>query len=159
MTKSKKSGDHQPPVEGEDDDDVVVGVDAAGQYQDLMDAVHGEGAFSRQSGVGGGMGDVGDVGDVYQALMRKEGRVLDTVDRVVNDRLRTDDDRRSFLQLPLHVIGIRLVRALRGIVDDLVEARNVETVLKAFTREDRRVYLGALVVVLALLIAAVDVSC
>lgn len=151
MTKSKqKSGDHQPPVEGEDDD-VVVGVDAAGQYQDLMDAVHGEGAFSR---VGRG-----DVGDVYQALMRKEGRVLDTVDRVVNDRLRTDDDRRSFLQLPLHVIGIRLVRALRGIVDDLVEARNVEAVLKAFTREDRRVYLGALVVLLALLVAAVDVSC
>jgi hypothetical protein len=145
--KEKQSDDH--PVASND-----AGVDAAGQYHDLIDAVHGEGAFSA-----GGAGVAGDAGDVYQALMRKEGRVLDTVDRVVNDRLRTDGDRRSLLQLPLHVIGIRLIRALRGIVDDLVEARNVEAAVRAFTREDRRVYLGALIVLLALLVAAVDASC
>jgi hypothetical protein len=119
-------------------------VDVGAEYGELVDAVHGRGKFLESSG-----------GDAYQALMQKERRVLDTVDRVVNDANRTDADGRSFFQLPLHVIGIRIIAAIRGVMDDLLEARSPGAVYAAFMRDDRKVYIGVLMLVVAFGMAAV----
>ena len=119
-------------------------VDVGAEYADLVNAVHGRGKFSEAS-----------QGDVYQALMKKERRVLDTVDRVVNDSARTDADGRSFFQLSLHVIGIRIIAAIKGIMDDLIEARSLSAVYAAFMRDDRKVYVGVLMLLVAFGMAAV----
>lgn len=99
-----------------------------------------------------------DPSDVYQDLLARERRVLDTIDRVVNDASRNDGDNRGFLQLPLHEIGIRGIRVMRGLMDDLVESRSFSDVCKAIMRPGRKVYIGVILLLLALCVYFVDVS-
>lgn len=113
------------------------------EYQALLDAIHGRGDFR-------------DPGDVYQSLMSKERRVLDTVDRVVNDAARVDADSRAFMQLPLHVVGIRAIAACRGVFIDLMEARRPADVARAIMKEDRKVYIGVLLIIMAFTVAFID---
>ena len=90
--------------------------------------------------------------------MMRERRVLDTVDRVVNDAARTDGDTRAFLQLSLHEVGIRAIRVMRGLMDDLLESRSLDDVYRALMRPGRKVYIGLVLIVLALCVYFVDVS-
>jgi hypothetical protein len=117
--------------------------DESREYRALLDAVHGRGEFR-------------DPGDVYQSLMAKERRVLDTVDRVVNDAVRTETDTLSFVQLPLHEVGIRAIAAARSLFADLMESRRPADFAKAVMKEDRKVYLGVILIMVAACIAIVD---
>ena len=130
---------------GGDGDAVVKPIDVGAEYAELTDAIHGRGRF----------GDM-PAGDVYQELMKKERRVLDTVDRVVNDSRAKESV--AFLNLPLHVIAIRMVAAVKGLLDDLMEARSYKDVARALLQPDRRTYLGMCVIALALIIMAVDTA-
>jgi hypothetical protein len=94
----------------------------------------------------------------YQHLMSREKRVLDTVDRLVNDSWRKDADSRSFLQLPLHEIGVRVMSTTTSLLDDLVAARSAQQVFAAFATGDRKIYVGVLLVALALALFFISAS-
>lgn len=98
------------------------------------------------------------VGDVYQQLMARERRVLDTVDRVVNDAAQRDRRARSFLHLPLHEVGMRAMAAARGLLDDLSAARSPRDAYAALTHPGRAVYLGVLLLLLAMCAAFVHAT-
>lgn len=125
--------------------------DGSEAHKALLDAVRGEGTWS---------GDGGPTRpDVYQYLMGQEKRVLDTVDRVVNDAKRTDALRQpSFLDAPLHELGMRMLSALRGLFDDLLAARTFTDVSAALSEGQRRTYLGACLLALAFCLALVQAS-
>jgi hypothetical protein len=126
------------------------GTGVSAEYKELVDTVFGRGTSGRDR--------AGSGTDAYQTLMAKERRVLDTVDRVVNDAAVVDADTRTFFQMPMHEIAIRIVRSIRGLMDDLVEARKPEHVLRAVMREDRKVYLGLVMIAVALCIALIHAS-
>jgi hypothetical protein len=92
----------------------------------VLDAATGAGAFR----------DNADPGAAYQALVGHEDRVLDTVDRVVNDARRRDPKRKTFLQQPLHVVGARMMNELQGTMQDLLRLgeRAIEAAGGAFSR-------------------------
>lgn len=116
------------------------------EYQDIFDAATGRGRFA-----------TAEPGDVYQHLLGKERRVLDTVDRVVNDARLFDAERTSSIfKLPLHVICMRLIATIRMIMDDILEARSPTDVVKAFFEEERKMYVGMLIVLAALLVLVID---
>ena len=123
---------------------------------DLLALVRRGGRDKDATGKGGSGAD--DPSDVYQDLMAREHRVLDTVDRVVNDAERNDGDRRGFLQLSLHEVGIRSIRVMRGLLDDLIEARSVRDVYTALMHPGRKVYIGVVLLLLALCVYFVDVT-
>lgn len=114
--------------------------DARAERQSLLDAVHGRGEFGKRLGLSSR--------DPYQHLLSRERRVLDTVDRVVNDARAADVRHRPFLQLPLHVIGMRAVSSLRAVLDDLVDARSMSAVRDAVLQDDRKVYVGVCLLLL-----------
>lgn len=105
--------------------------------------------------------------DAYQHLMAKERRVLDTVDRVVAgspsprpDRVVADagrdEDPRGLLELPLHVLGIRVIGAVREAVEELLAAareRDPQRAVAAVLHEGRAPYLGLAVIALTVLLA------
>jgi hypothetical protein len=127
--------------------------DADAERRAILDAVHGRGEFAASSG-GGRLA----APDAYQHLLSRERRVLDTVDRVVNDARRSEVRRTPFLRLPLHVIGMRTLSALRGLLDDLVEARSLTDVRDALMQEDRKVYLGTCLLLLAFCLMVIQAS-
>jgi hypothetical protein len=96
--------------------------------------------------------------EAYQALMATERRVLDTVDRVVNDARWVDTRDAQFVNLPLSVIGTRAMAAGKAIVTDLVAARTPTQAAAALLHGDRKIYVGLALVALALILFFVSVS-
>ena len=85
--------------------------------------------------------EVAGVNDAYSRLMKKERRVLDTVDRVVARRNRDLELRRggsSLLDESLRGLWIRTVRALEGGARDAWNGRPLDVVFSS----ERRMYMG-----------------
>lgn len=112
-------------------------VDRNREYEELMDVIQRRGRFGK---------------DAYGALMAKEARVLDTVDRVVNDARLTDAQAKLFVNLSLTQALVRTADVLRDLYHDLVRVRSPRDVLDAFARPERTVYLGVLVIALAVVL-------
>jgi hypothetical protein len=121
--------------------------DATSEYKALLDMVRKK----------DGNGTEGAT-DTYQYLMSREKRVLDTVDRVVNDSWRKDAETRTFLQLPLHEIGGRILSTLNAILEDLVAARNATSVYKALVHGERKIYTGIFLLTMALVALFADAT-
>lgn len=107
-----------------------------------------------------GMGNVGPSksivpSDVYQSLMSQEKRALDTVDRVVNDARKTALRSSELVDLPMRDLGTRAMQMGKSIMDDLVVARDVADVRRALTAGDRKVFLGAALITVAVMAALV----
>ena len=123
--------------------------DGRAQYTDILDAVHGRGRFAAAAGA--------EPGEVYQHLMSKERRVLDTVDRVVNDARLFENERvSSFFSAPLHVICMRLVASVQAIMDELLEARSAQDVVNVFLVEERQIYVGLVLILVAIVVLVVE---
>ena len=97
--------------------------------------------------------------DAYQHLMSRERRVLDTVDRVVNDAVKhkSADADRSLLDTPIHELAMRTVGAIRALFDDLVASRSIEDVLAALKDPTRTAYVGLALIALAAFLGALQV--
>ena len=128
--------------------------DPSDEYRRLLEAAAPRGAG------GGGGGPEGSSGgrrpEAYQYLMSRERRVLDTVDRVVNDSIVKEDAGRTLFGMPAHELAMRAIGAVRALFDDLVAARSIEDATHALADPDRRPYLGVAMVAIALLMAAIN---
>ena len=153
-SKSKSKSQSESEYESKSKASDPEPFDGGGEHRALLDAVHGTGAFA-----GGGNPDAPDP---YQHLMSREKRVLETVDRVVNDARRAElasgEDFRTFTQLPLHVIGMRALSSLRALLDDLVMARTPQAVYAALMQDDRKIYLGVCAILLAFCLTFIQAS-
>ena len=94
-------------------------------------------------------GSVGD-DEMYQELMKKEGNVLDTVNRVAN-QMRTDATQADeFVNLPIVAVIHRVYTSVRAVMKDLPAARNAKQLRDVIMRDDRRIYIGVLLICVAL---------
>lgn len=123
--------------------------DPAAAYDELIALIQPTREQDRAKGRRGGGRSDSDEGNVYQQLMARERRVLDTVDRVVNDRARARTEETSIVGKSVGQHWAALVGTARGLLDDLTAARHIRDVLTALLREDRRFYLGVALVLLA----------
>jgi hypothetical protein len=137
----------------------VVGADSAGAHGvsygvDGMDgSMDGMDAVPHMESAGGD-----SAGDVYQRLMAREQRVLDTVDRVVNDAEHRSRRQSTFLHLSLHQVGMRTMAAARELLDDLAAVRSPRDAYVALTHPERALYLGVLIILLAMCAAFVEAT-
>ena len=108
----------------------------AREYKEIMDIIHRR--------------DRSGDGERYNALMSKERRVLDTVDRVVNDARLQQVRRRSFLDMSLVQIILRTAEVLHDMYLEAFAVRSLDDLTAIFARPERRVYIGLVIVVIAL---------
>lgn len=94
--------------------------------------------------------------DVYQQLMAKERRVLDTVDRVVNDAEERRLQETVIHRMPVHEILMRTIGALRALWDDLIASTSVKDVLDAISDRSRMPFLGISLISISVFIAVVN---
>lgn len=106
-----------------------------------------------------GMSDRGDVNqkpsEVYQSLLNRERRALDTVDRVVNDARKTELASLELVDLPIRDLARRAMTTGKSMMDDLVEANNAYEFRDALVSGDRKVFLGAVLIIIAIASALV----
>lgn len=119
--------------------------DAAGEYDRIADIV------SRKDD------KAADIDDAYIQLMSKERRVLDTVDRIVNDTVRVSKER-GLADMPLHEVAVRIVSSIRSLLDDLLASKSIKDAVNAITNESRRTYLGICLIIAGFLLAFIQAT-
>jgi hypothetical protein len=98
--------------------------------------------------------DGGD--DLYQSLMRRERNVLNTVNRVANDVRADASAYDGFLRMPLPALLQRFHTSLMAVGSGLGSAKTAADVHRAVFSEDRSIYVGVLLVVVALFLLLVQ---
>jgi hypothetical protein len=96
--------------------------------------------------------------DQYQYLMSREKRVLDTIDRVVNDSLVKKEEGSTLLALPVHTLAMKSAGSLRALLDDLMVSRSYEDVIKALMDPERRPYIGIAMVVIGIIVGLLEIA-
>lgn len=104
---------------------------------------------------GGSPGKAEGPSEVYQSLINREKRALDTVDRVVNDARKTALASTQLVDMPMRALADRALHTGRSILDDLVDAGSADDVRVALLSGDRKVFLGGTLVLIAVAAALV----
>lgn len=93
--------------------------------------------------------------EVYQSLINRERRSLETVDRVVNDARKTALASTQLIDMPMRALVHRGFTTGRSILDGLVDAKDATDVQDALLSGDRKVFLGATLILIAVAAALV----
>lgn len=129
------------------------------EYVRFVSALEGSANLVSTDGMlGQGVGGRGPEGpsEVYQSLIKQERRALDTVDRVVNDARKTALASTQLVDLPIRDLAYRAMHTGRTILDDLVNANSATDVKTALVSGERKVFLGAAFILLAIAAALVS---
>jgi hypothetical protein len=126
--------------------------DSQAEYRKLLESV----AENKSKNVN--VSPTGSDMDQYQYLMSRERRVLDTVDRVVNDSISTRNEGSTLLGLPIHVLAMRTAGSMRALLDDLVTSRSIDDAIKALYDPLRRPYLGIALIALGVIVGILEVA-
>lgn len=136
-----------------------IAFDPRDEYRQLLRMVARDKRRERRPGARGRADTNDDTegdDDVYRRLMSKERRVLDTIDRVVNDSNQRDLDDGMISRMAVHEIVMRVLAALRTLWDDLLSSRTGADVWLALSDKDRMPYVGMALVAGSALVAIVD---
>ena len=106
--------------------------------------------------------------DVYNDLINKEIRVLDTINNLINVEEKKKNKKKMISNLTLKEILINLLKVIVDIINDissiimdpLNKNRDLITLLKkirkTFTKKDRLVYVGIFFIIISMLIYFID---
>lgn len=86
-----------------------------------------------------------DNSDLYSELMNKETKVIEMVNRVVNQKQKESEES-YFKYSSINTIVFRVFKVFFGITNDLMNLKNLDVVF----RRERLLYLGILIVFVSL---------
>ena len=94
--------------------------------------------------------DRSDPQDIYEELMKKEERVLDTIDRVVNYSNEKQVKESEFLENSLNGIAHDFFWNMKLVMSDLYDVKTFQDLGRVLTKDDRKIYLGILAILVGL---------
>lgn len=133
-------------------DEMPPPYDSQSEYRKLLESV------SENKSTNLSVSPTGSDLDQYQYLMTRERRVLDTVDRVVNDSISTQNEGSTLLGLPIHVLAMRTAGSLRALLDDIMISRSFDDVIKALMDPLRRPFVGIALIAAGVIIGMLEVA-
>lgn len=93
--------------------------------------------------------------NTYQDLMKKEEKVLDTVNKVIKHYNDNEVKETQFVNQSLSTIVMRFFTVWQDIMHDLTRSDNITDVLK---KDDRLFYIGIMCILIATVLFFVDSS-
>jgi hypothetical protein len=98
-----------------------------------------------------------NVEDSYQDLMKKEEKILDTVNNVVKYYRDEDIKNGEFINQGVNTIIYRFFDVWREILDDFT-SNNKLTVTNIMTKDDRVIHIGISMIIIALFLFLIESS-
>lgn len=95
---------------------------------------------------------------LYEELIKKEDRVLKTVNRVVDYSNRKELESKEFVNMSVGNATLGFLHAMVDIVQDLTKAKDATQFAAALYKGDRIIYIGVLVVLTSLFLFFVESS-
>lgn len=99
-----------------------------------------------------------NVENSYQQLMQKEDKVLDTVNQVVKYYRDQDIKEKEFVHQNVYSILSKLSETWKEILEEIVVIRSPSDLYHVFTKEDRVIYVGITMVIIALFLFLIESS-
>jgi hypothetical protein len=93
--------------------------------------------------------DKSELDDTYKDLMKKEDRVLDTVNSVVNHYKEKRSDKKQFVNMSLYEIYNLLFLEVPLMMIEMYKVETFEDFIVLFTKNNRLVYIGIILVILS----------
>jgi len=92
--------------------------------------------------------------DIYQKLMKKETKVLDTLNNVVEYKRTQEESSQTsqFVNMSLHKIILKTMRVMSELLNDLGKQKNLKEVFHQFTKDGRLIYVGIFIVIVSIFI-------
>jgi hypothetical protein len=97
---------------------------------------------------------------LYDELMAKEKAVLDTIQRVVDDKAEERRVAVDFVSTPLHRIPQNLIYSMAGLLADWTKSppASVSEAMAVLTKDQRMIYAGITLVLIALFLIFIQIS-
>ncbi len=96
--------------------------------------------------------------DVYEEVMKKEKNVLSTIDHVVNHIKENDIKSDQFINLSLSHVVDKFLLLIPEIIKEMSTVRSIQDLIKVISKEDRIIYIGIMLIIIALFIFLVESS-
>lgn len=96
---------------------------------------------------------------IYDELVKKENSILKTINRVI-DFEKDKENKKKFLNLPLSKIYKNIFHNLNKILEELLKTKKLTTkkFKKIILKEKRIIYLGILLIIIAIYLALIELS-
>jgi hypothetical protein len=100
------------------------------------------------------------VNTLYDELMSKEKKVLDTIQQVVEDKAAERKKKTSFLETPISRIPLDLIRSMTGLLATWTKSppTSYDDVINIMAIDHRMIYTGILLVIIALFLIFIQIS-
>ena len=98
--------------------------------------------------------------NTYEEVMKKEEKVLDTMNRVIKYYRDVDIKEQQFVNMPISKVVYRFFNVWIEMFNELMDANNTKRVdfLSVFTKDDRLVYIGVFLVLLSVFLFYVEIT-
>jgi hypothetical protein len=96
--------------------------------------------------------------DSYSQLMKKEDKVLDTINNVVKYYKDEDTKEYEFVNKPIIEIFLSFFNTFIDIYTELLNMKKDSNIITIFTKEDRMIYIGILLIVISLFLFYIKIS-
>lgn len=84
--------------------------------------------------------------DIYQTLMKKEDKVLDTINNMTEYKRTQESEAGRFINMSLYSIVRKTFKVITELIETLQQRKNTREVIREFLKEDRIIYLGVFIV-------------
>jgi ferritin len=99
-----------------------------------------------------------DPTEIYEELIKKEDKVLDTINRVVNVSNEKDTKSKEFLNLSFNDIIHKFFWNISLIFSEITHIQTIQDIPKVLFKNDRKIYVGLLLVLLSIFIFFIVIS-
>jgi len=90
--------------------------------------------------------------ELYQTLLNKEEKVLDLINDIHMNKLKSKSELESFVSSPLHVIVFKTFKTLSTVLSELMEVSNVYEVVDILVKKEYSTYIGIVFVFFAIIL-------
>ena len=96
--------------------------------------------------------------NTYQELMQKEENVLNNVNEIVKNYRDDKFEDKQFVHLSIHEIFHRIFTEIPIIMMEFYTLKDIKDVFKIFTKNDRLVFIGIILIGMALFLFFIEIS-
>ena len=88
--------------------------------------------------------------DIYQTLMKKEEKVLDTINNMTEHKRIQESEAGLFINMSLHSIVRKTFKVLTELMNALQQRKNSNEIMKELLKEKRLIYVGLFIVFISM---------
>ena len=100
--------------------------------------------------------DKSEVDDTYKELMKKEDKVLDTVNAVVNHYREKRSDKKQFINMSIYEMYNLLFLEIPLMMMEMYKVKDINDIIEVLTKNSRLVYIGIILVILSIFLFFIE---